>query len=322
MNGSGQQHSDPLRGGPAAGDSIRRHSRSFSFASRLLPAAKRADVERLYAWCRWCDDGVDAAAAPEEAVAFVERATEDVRRIAAGEPPAAQESRWLAELAGRHDLPLEAATALLEGMRSDLTPAAGFHEADLMRYCFRVAGAVGVLMCPILGLADRRHLPQAAALGMGMQLTNIARDVAEDWRRNRCYLPVEWTAGLRPDGGLPDRERVRQGVRTILEVADGYYTAGEAGIGGLDPDSRLAVRAAARIYHAIGTRIRKLDFQVLDERARVSAVGKLGLFVGALLTPATGGRKLNDDTVRQPLATAEQLLSECGIVVPGSELPG
>jgi phytoene synthase len=303
---------------PAAGESIRRHSRSFSFASRLLPAATRADVERLYAWCRWCDDGVDAAAAPQEALEFVERATQDVHRIAGGERPVAIESRWLEELVGRHDLPLEAAAALLEGMRSDLTPAAGLHEADLLRYCFRVAGAVGVLLCPILGLEDRRHLPHAAALGMGMQLTNIARDVAEDWRRSRCYLPVEWTDGLRPGGGPPDPGRVRRGVRTILEVADGYYTAGEAGIGGLDPDSRLAVRAAARIYHAIGTRIRRRDCRVLDERARVSTLGKLGLFAGAMLTPAAGGpRRQLDETARRALAMAEQLLSECGIVVSG-----
>lgn len=298
---------------PAAGDSIRRHSRSFSFASRLLPAAKRADVERLYAWCRWCDDGVDAAATPQEALAFVERATADVHRIAAGTSPVAGESRWLAELVARHDLPLGAALALLEGMRSDLTPAAGLHEADLLRYCFRVAGAVGVLMCPILGLEDRRRLPHAAALGMGMQLTNIARDVAEDWGRGRCYLPVEWTDGLWPGGEPPDRERVRRGVRTILDVADGYYTAGEAGIGGLDSDSRLAVRAAARIYHAIGTRIRQRDHQVLDARARVSTLGKLRLFAAALLTPAAGGRGPLDDPARRALAAAEQLLTEHGV---------
>jgi len=304
--------------GRDAGESIRRHSRSFSFASRLLPAAKRADVERLYAWCRWCDDGVDAAAAPQQALEFVERATEDVHRIAAGERPVAVESRWLEELVGRHDLPLEAAAALLEGMRSDLTPAAGFHEADLLRYCFRVAGAVGVLLCPILGLEDRRHLPHAAALGMGMQLTNIARDVAEDWRRSRCYLPVEWTDGLRPGGGPPDPGRVQRGVRTILEVADGYYTAGEAGIGGLDADSRLAVRAAARIYHAIGTRIRRRACRVLDERARVSTLGKLRLFAGAMLAPAASGRRRQlDETARRAIATAEQLLAECGIVVSG-----
>ena len=301
-----------------AGDSIRRHSRSFSFASRLLPAAKRTDVERLYAWCRWCDDGVDAAASPHHALEFVERASQDVGRIAAGESPVAGESRWLAELVGRHDIPLQAASALLEGMRSDLTPIAGFHEADLMRYCFRVAGAVGVLLCPILGLRDRRHLPHAAALGMGMQFTNIARDVAEDWRRQRCYLPVEWTDGLRPGDGAPDPRRVRRGVRTILEVADGYYRAGEAGIGGLDADARLAVRAAARIYHAIGTRIRRRDFQVLDERARVSTLGKLRLFVGAMLAPATGCRGSQlDNTARRALSMAERLVLECGIAVPG-----
>ena len=299
---------------PSAGESIRRHSRSFSFASRLLPADKRADVERLYAWCRWCDDGVDAAVSPHEAHEFVDRATHDVHRIIAGERPVAGESRWLAELAGRHELPLEAALALLDGMRSDLTPAAGFDEAHLLRYCFRVAGAVGVLMCPILGLADRRFLPHAAALGIGMQLTNIARDVAEDWRRSRCYLPVEWTDDLRPNVGPPDPERVRRGVRKILEVADGYYTAGEAGIAGLAPDSRLAVRAAARIYHAIGTRIKRRDCRVLDERARVSTLGKLGLFAQALVAPAGGfGRIRLGEPARRALAAAGRLLSECGM---------
>ncbi len=298
----------------AAGASIRRHSRSFSFASRLLPAGKRADVERLYAWCRWCDDGVDAAASPQEAHEFVSRAEHDVRRIAAGQSPIAMESRWLAELVGRHDLPAAAALALLDGMRSDLTPAAGLGEAELMRYCFRVAGAVGVLMCPILGLEDRCFLPHAAALGMGMQLTNIARDVAEDWRWQRCYLPVEWTGGLRPGGGPPDPEQVRRGVQTTLEVADGYYAAGEAGISGLAPDCRLAVRAAARIYQAIGARIRQRRYRVLDERARVSTLGKIRIFALAVVTPAASGRRHQlDDRATRALAAAGRLLAECGV---------
>jgi len=301
-----------------AGESIRRHSRSFSFASRLLPAGKRADVERLYAWCRWCDDGVDTAASPQQALEFVEHATLDVRRIIDGKSPVAAESRWLAELVDRHDLPIEAALALLDGMRSDLTAAAGFREADLLRYCFRVAGTVGVLLCPILGLADRQLLPHAAALGMGMQMTNIARDVAEDWLRSRCYLPLEWTDGLRPGGEPPDPRRVRQGVQTILEVADGYYTAGEAGIVGLDTDSRLAVRAASRIYSAIGTRIRRRGFEVLDERARVSMLGKLRIFTLAMLIPAGGSRPMRlDDSARRALAAAERLLAECGVSVQG-----
>jgi phytoene synthase len=298
----------------AAGDSIRRHSRSFSFASRLLPIEKRGDVERLYAWCRWCDDGVDTATSPADAAAFVERATADVHLIADGHDPVANESRWLATLVHKHDLSLAAAAALLEGMQSDLTPAADFSEDDLLRYCFQVAGAVGVLMCPVLGLRDRKFLSHAAALGIGMQLTNIARDVAEDWRRDRCYLPLAWTSGLRPNGDAPDPERVRQGVQTLLKVADDYYAAGELGIDALDADARLAVRAAARIYHAIGKKIRKRGFKVLDQRVCVSAVEKIKLFGGALL-PAFlwPSQAAMNGTPQSALITSEKLLHQHGV---------
>jgi phytoene synthase len=102
-------------------------------------------------------------------------------------------------------------------------------------------------------------------------------------------------------------------VQTILAVADSYYTAGEAGIAALDADSRLAVRAAARIYHAIGARIRRRGFEVLDRRVRVSTLGKLGLFAGAILSPAGGRRRQLDDSARRALATAERLLEEHGV---------
>jgi len=301
-----------------AGASIRRHSRSFSFASRLLPRATRSDVERLYAWCRWCDDGVDAAPSTAAAAAFVDRAAGDLRLIAAGREPVAAESGWLARLVRRHDLSIPAAEALLAGMRSDLVAAADFREADLMRYCFRVAGAVGVLLCPMLGLRDRRFLPHAAALGMGMQLTNIARDVAEDWQRSRCYLPVEWTGGLRPSGLAPDAERVCQGVRRVLAAADGFYAAGDSGIAALGADARLAVRAASSIYSAIGTRIRKRGYRVLEERARVSAIGKLGLFTRAVvmgMIPRECAANADDlgEAAWQALATARDLLLEHGV---------
>jgi len=132
-------------------------------------------------------------------------------------------------------------------------------------------------------------------------------------RRGRCSLPVDGTDGLRPGAGPPDRERVRRGVRTILEVADGYYAAGEAGIASLAADSRLAVRAAARIYHAIGTKIRRRGFEVLDERARVSTLGKLGLFAGAMLLPAGRDPRQYDDAARRALATAARCLEEHGV---------
>jgi phytoene synthase len=153
---------------------------------------------------------------------------------------------------------------------------------------------------------------------MGMQLTNIARDVAEDWRRSRCYLPVEWTDGLRPDGAAPDAERVRRGVRRVLDVAEGFYVAGDSGISALDTDARLAVRAASSIYRAIGTRIRRRGYRVLEERARVSSLEKLVLFSRAALTgmiPAiVAGNPGNlVGAATQSLATARDLLLEHGV---------
>ncbi len=127
----------------AARESIRKHSRSFSFASRLLPADRRADVEKLYAWCRWCDDGVDMAPSPEKAATFVQQACDDLNRIAAGEPPVLPESGWLASLTCKYDLSIEAAKALLKGMESDLSPTTALSEDDLLTYCFRAAGSVG-----------------------------------------------------------------------------------------------------------------------------------------------------------------------------------
>lgn len=303
-----------LDGDRNAGESLRRHSRSFSLASRLLPISKRIDVERMYAWCRWCDDGVDAASSSQDARAFVELAVDDLRRVRAGKLPLATESLWFGDVLRRHALSIEAAEALLMGMRSDLEPASGLSEDDLLRYSFRVAGAVGVLLCPILGMRDRRYLPHAAALGIGMQLTNIARDVAEDWRRSRCYLPVEWTGGLRPHAGDPDPASVRNGVRKLIDRAEGYYRAGEAGVAGLPADSRLAVRAASSMYRAIGTKIRAMDYRVLEERARVSSLDKARLAALLFLRGArSGGRVAVDPDAQRSLIVAECLLHEHGV---------
>ncbi|MEO1498748.1 MAG: phytoene/squalene synthase family protein [Planctomycetota bacterium] len=298
----------------AARDSIRRHSRSFSLASRLLPADKRADVERLYAWCRWCDDGVDHAASASEATDFIERAARDLRLVVDGETPLAPESLWFAAVERRHGLSVEAAQAFLAGMRSDLDPVEGMRVDDLMRYCFRAAGAVGVMMCPILGLRDSAFLPNAAALGIGMQLTNIARDVAEDWRRSRCYLPIAWTDGLRPGPAPPDEERARRGVRQLLDTADGFYDAGELGVAALDRDSRFAVRAAGRIYDAIGAKIRRREYRVLDGRTRVSFPEKLRLLAG-LAAPWAWSHRLpaGKPRVEESLAVSRQLLLEHGV---------
>lgn len=297
-----------------AGESIRRHSRSFSLASRLLPVSIRADVEKLYAWCRWCDDGVDHAASPAEAASIVDSAVDDVRLIQNGESPRHAESLWLADVSRRHPIPPQAAEALLAGMRSDLTPASGLTLDELTQYCFRVAGAVGVMMCPILGLRRFDVLPHAAALGMGMQLTNIARDVGEDWDRGRCYLPVEWTDGLRPTAPRPSTDQIRSAVAKVLDLAESYYAAGEIGVAALPRSSRLAVRSAARVYRAIGDRIRRNRYSVMHERAFVSTGQKLRLVAVSALGRSGGrGTARGSHNIYDALRSADHTLREHGV---------
>ena len=147
-----------------------------------------------------------------------------------------------------------------------------------------------------------------------MQLTNIARDVAEDWQRGRCYLPLEWTGGLRPGSLPPDPEGVQRGVSRILDLAEGYYRAGQAGLGALEGGSRLAVRTAASVYRAIGTKIRKNGFQVLAGRVRVSTWEKLALGGRSLLASFSLGAPQNlDHAATQALTAADGLLRAHGV---------
>ena len=146
--------------------------------------------------------------------------------------------------------------------------------------------------------------------------STIARDVAADWQRGRCYLPVEWTQGLSPTiSREPEGGAVQSGVRELLAAADGYYAAGESGIAALESGSRLAVRAASKIYHAIGTQIRKRQCLVLDGRARVSLMGKVGYFGTAVLAGFLKNERLPPaaDAARA-LAVSEKLLFDHGVL--------
>lgn len=311
---AGSLPGDPTAGGDdlvACEALMRGGSKSFFAASRVLPARVRAPAIALYAFCRVADDAIDLA---DDPAAAVERLDARLDAIYARRPEAFESDRALCAVVHRFDLPRGLLDALIEGFRWDSEGRRYETLAQLEDYCARVAGTVGAMMAILMGTRSQSALARACELGVAMQLTNIARDVAEDWRRSRCYLPIEWTDGLRPDSGPPDPARVRRGVRTILEVADGYYTAGEAGIAALDADSRLAVRAAARIYHAIGTRIRRRGYEVLDERARVSAIEKFGLFAGAMLMPAGGRPRQLDDSARRALTTAERSLEQHGVL--------
>lgn len=274
---------------------IHQHSKSFSLASRLLPAAVRGQVVGLYAWCRRADDAVDLAADPVASLARLTAELDAVYRGAPGDDPILNA---FAQLVDRCALPRHYPQELLAGMAMDLTPDLYADEAQLALYCYRVAGVVGLMMCHVMGVADDAALPQAAWLGMGMQLTNICRDVGEDWQRGRLYLPYR-ALGFADEAAVRDAltrpidaalaARLPQEVRRALALADAHYGRGLGGIAALDWRCGLAVRSAARIYRGIGAALARQGHQPLAGRAWLSGRGKAAQVAIALMEQISGG---------------------------------
>jgi phytoene synthase len=232
---------------------LAKHARSFRLASVFLPADRRDDAAICYAFCRVVDDAADTAADTPSAIVAVDGIRAELRGRQAARPMVAA---WRI-MALRNRIPVTAAYDLLDGVRSDLDPVRIADDDELLRYCYRVAGTVGIMMCGILGVRDRVAIHHAVDLGVAMQLTNIARDVAEDAGLGRVYLPRTRlvAAGTTPeallDGSAP-RDRVARVVCELLELAEKYYASADAGMRFIPWRSRLAMLAASRLYRNIG----------------------------------------------------------------------
>ncbi|MBK9036025.1 MAG: phytoene/squalene synthase family protein [Myxococcales bacterium] len=273
---------------------IAQHSRSFALASTLLGPTARDHAAALYAWCRAADDAVDLAAPGQQGAALAgERA--ELARIYDG-APLTLAGRALAAMARARAIPIVYPTALLDGMAMDVDDVRYQTHAQLFTYCYRVASVVGLMMCHVLGVSDDRALVPAAHLGVAMQLTNIARDVGEDWGRGRLYLPDELLAQHRL-GGLADRlgqplpadvhADLHAAQRALLVVADRYYRSAASGYRALPGRASAAIRTAARVYRAIGAQVRRLGPAAITTRAVVGGGRKAG-HVAAALTGALG----------------------------------
>jgi 15-cis-phytoene synthase len=264
---------------------IRQRSQSFYAASRLLPAHVRDAAVATYAFCRAADDAVDD---PGDANALRARHAATRRRldrIYRGETVDTASGRAFASVVAAAGIPKEEPDALLDGMAQDLDPVR-IPDADaLLLYAYRAAGVVGRMMSRIMGRHDAEALSRAAHLGIAMQLTNIARDVGEDARRDRVYLPSAWLAEA--DGSVGDvlaaqpSAPVRRTTHRVLALAGDYYRSGIAGIGMLPPSCRPAILSAALLYRAIGHRVAARDGDGVTSRARVSTTGKAALIAVA-----------------------------------------
>jgi phytoene synthase len=263
-----------------ARQTLAHHSKSFALAGKLLPADCRDDAAVVYAWCRRCDDAIDLAGKAQRAGALAKMQRE-LDYLFAGRAQSDPTLAAFQEVVQRRCIPERYPRELLEGMRMDVEGTRYATLDELLVYCFRVAGTVGLMMCHVMGVGDPRALRRAAHLGIAMQLTNICRDVAEDWDDGRLYLPRELLHGVPVEVDLADAA-VARAVKSLLERADGFYQSGDEGLAALRFRCAVAIRAARLIYSDIGRVIARRRFDVTAGRAFVSLGRKVWLALRGL----------------------------------------
>jgi phytoene synthase len=260
-------------------------SKSFALAGRVLGGAARDRAAVVYAFCRRADDAIDLAPGGGQADA-IDRLRRELDAVYAGRPTGDAVLDAFGEVARACRIPREYPAELIAGLEMDALGTRYGSLAELGRYCYRVAGTVGLMMCHVLGLRDDRALPRAVHLGVAMQLTNICRDVGEDWELGRLYLPADMLAQEgAPDlasalgGPLPAAARrpVTRVVRRLLAEAECYYASADRGLFDLPPRAALAVRIARLVYAAIGTELAAQGHDPLLGRAVVPRRRKLAL---------------------------------------------
>lgn len=271
------------------------HSKSFALAGRLFPPGPREDAAAVYAWCRLSDDAIDLAPRGAKAQALLAE-RERLGRVYGGADPGDPILRAFQEVVRDRRIPACYPEELLEGLAMDADCHRYETLEELLLYCYRVAGTVGLMMCHVMGVSDPRGLRHAAHLGMAMQLTNISRDVLEDWGRGHVYLPDELLGSRAADAlwqacreGRPAElprhfaPEVCRAVQRLLAHAAQLYRSGDAGMLWLSWRCALSVRTARHVYSEIGDVIGSRGFDAWQGRAVVPTSRKLQLVARAFL---------------------------------------
>jgi 15-cis-phytoene synthase len=286
--------------------SLARNSRTFHAASLLLPAHVRGPATVLYGFCRLADDAVDLEGGRLQAIAALHRR---LGRVYAGQPQEVPEDRALAAVVAQHAIPRALPEFLIEGLAWDVEGRRYETLDDLLAYAARVAAAVGAMMSLLMGVREPAALARACDLGVAMQLSNIARDVGEDARMGRLYLPRSWLreAGIDPVAWLaapvPD-PGVSEAVQRLLGVAEGLYARASAGVSRLPLACRPGINAARLLYAEIGHEVLRRGAGALHQRAVVPGRRKALLLLRAALQPWPDDRALH----ATPLPACQPLL--------------
>ena len=262
---------------------IREGSKSFHFASLMLPVDVRQAAFATYAFCRLADAEVDLG---DDPVSALDRVSERLSQIYGERSFDHPIDRAFSHIVRSYGLPQALPEALLEGMKWDTQNRRYKTLEDVLDYAARVAGSVGAMMTVLMGNRLREAVARACDPGRAMQLTNIARDVGEDARAGRLYLPTDWMedAGLDPEAFIENPildDRIKQVVKRLLDAADPFYDRGLSGVSLLPKECQTAIRAAGKIYREIGVVLRQLEYDSINNRAVVSKARKIKLLIAA-----------------------------------------
>jgi phytoene synthase len=271
---------------------LRSGSHSFHLASKLLPPRVAEAATALYAFCRLADDAIDIGCTDSRAALAQLQAQLD--RVYAGRPLPQPVERLLTWLVEEYAIPRTLLDAVLDGFAWDSAGRRYQTITELNAYAARVAGSVGALMTLLMGVRSHAVLARACELGVAMQLTNIARDVGQDARAGRVYLPIEWlsAAGIDPDRWLAEPQfspALGAIIERLLRVADELYARATNGISGLPVGCRPGIHAARLLYADIGNDLRRHGRDPIARRAHVALGRKLqllGLSLWAAMRPA------------------------------------
>jgi 15-cis-phytoene synthase len=273
---------------------IAQGSQSFATAARLFDRRTRDDAVMLYAWCRYCDDVIDGQTLGHDQTGNFRDGQQYWLAVLRQQTAAAlcggQTNKPVFEalrlVVDRHQIPARHPEELLRGFEMDVVQRSYATIEDTLDYCYHVAGVVGVMMAMIMGARDPHVLDRACDLGIAFQLTNIARDVVEDARAGRCYVPADILARygitvIDPDD-TAQRAHLHAAAVELLDLAEAYYQSAYQGLASLPPRSAWAIATARRVYRAIGTKLRTAGPNAWDKRVSTTKAEKAALLSVAL----------------------------------------
>lgn len=250
-------------------NSLKKHGKSFYWASFFLPKRNKDAATKLYSICRFFDDLADDS-------------NEDQTKILTGEFKKICDdlSHPINEFFTSHNLSIKILGDLVDGLVKDQTDVRIKNEKELIQYAYQVAGTVGLMMSPLIMVNNNKANKHAIDLGIAMQLTNIARDIYEDALMNRIYLPQDWISNtdiseLTNISTNKDLIQIKGAIKRLILLSETYYKNGFAGMRYIPLKTRLAIFFAAKIYRAIGQKIKKNRYEYSYKRIYVSTIEKL-----------------------------------------------